>query len=98
MSQPLAEFAKGAKEEIYGSDPVFGCGTHVAYQDGYKVVFHGGASAGFRTRMACMPELGVSMAVLTNSTEGWPLARYIQSCVIEKILGKEGYAEKQIDL
>jgi D-alanyl-D-alanine carboxypeptidase len=52
----------------------YGLGTNVIEHAGLRTVGHGGGMPGFRTRLMYVPELSVSIAVLSNGEEGDMLA------------------------
>ena len=49
-----------------GEETKYGYGWHISEFDGVKLLYHGGSTAGFRNLFIRVPELGISMIILTN--------------------------------
>jgi hypothetical protein len=60
---------------------------------GVKTIWHTGAVAGLRALIVRLPRYDITLGVLTNSTEGWDIAHYVQLWVMEKVAGLKGLSE-----
>lgn len=59
----------------------------------HHLVGHIGACAGFRCHVVRNDQLGVGIAVLTNSSEGWDLASCIEGWIVERLTGTTNLCE-----
>lgn len=75
-----------------GSRP-YGYALSATEVQGIKTIGHTGALAGLRTLIARLPEYDITIGVLTNSTEGWDIASFVQSWLIERVAGLDGLLE-----
>lgn len=56
-------------------------------------IWHTGAVAGLKALIVRLPRYDITLGVLTNSTEGWDIAHYVQLWVMEKVAGLKGLSE-----
>lgn len=64
----------------------YGLGWLIGHYRGYRLVEHGGGIDGFLTELMLLPEQGVGVVVLTNSTSG-VLGRVLAYRVLDELLG-----------
>lgn len=69
---------------------LYGYGLSATEVNGVKTIGHTGALAGLRTLIARLPEHDITLGVLTNSTEGWDIASFVQSWLMGRVAGLSG--------
>jgi hypothetical protein len=74
-----------------------GCGIFTSVtSNGVRRARHSGACAGFRALLSHLPDLGVGLGVLSNSTEGSEIANWIESWVISKLTPNKAYHDEEL--
>ncbi|MFF4771279.1 serine hydrolase domain-containing protein [Microtetraspora fusca] len=75
-----------------------GLGWMTSTPGGTPTVEHSGSYKGYCTRLTLLPDLGVAVAVLTNSDDGGRLCRAVKEAALERLTGWRPAEVEYVDL
>lgn len=87
MHTPQIALPCNPQEDVY--DFAYGMGWILGIYKGRYSIWHNGGIDGFLSHMAFLPQEGIGVVVLTNSSSSWGLAPAIVNGIYDHLLGEE---------